>query len=290
MLSSDSLEATAASGSERGFCSWRTGWRSVLLREYKDPVTVDDYTTKPTRDQKLVLVTKGSCQIEARRDGAWHGATYWPGRIGLVPPGEAARLRWHGTEHHHTLQLHLSGAMIESVSEELFGPKRNVGPLRHLSLIDPAVATTMLGLEQAARASAPDMHAETAAHFLASHLLLRWTWFDVRPRAASGRPVLERVEDYMRAHLSRPVTLGELADVAGLSRFQLLRLTKRAWGETPQRRLTRLRMEEAQRLLLSKRLTIIEIAIASGYGNPGHFAAAFRRCTGLTPSQFLRNV
>lgn len=289
MISQASLDAVTAAGAQRTFCSWQVGWRNVLLREYEDPLYIDEYLTTPSPDQKIVLVTAGSCEIESSDRNAWRCAHYRPGHIGLVAPGVAARLRWRGREHHQTTQLHLPGALIECVADGLFGPRRGRnGPLHGLSVIDPVVAATMLALGRAARTGAPDLYAETAAHFLASHLLLRRSRYDAQLGALPGAPTAMRLEEYMRAHLSRTISLGELAVVAGVSRFQLLRMAKRAWGETPQRRLTRLRMQHAQHLLTSKRLTVIEVSLECGYANATHFATAFRRCTGLTPSAFRR--
>lgn len=290
LFSRRSLEAVRPVGSHLTFCSTQARWRSVLLRSHADARIVEDYETTATPDQKIVLVTKGACRIESRRGGVWHGADCRPGHVGLVPPHEVAQLRWHGEVQHHTLQLHLPGTLIEGVAGELFATGRAAASLSQLSLVDPVVAATILGLERAARMGAPDIHAETTAHFLASHLLLRASRLARQAAPAHDRSALERVEDAMRARLSEPVTLGELAAVAELSRFQLLRAAKRGWGETPQRRLTRLRMEHAQRLLLSRRLTVIEIALECGYGNPSHFATAFRRCVGLSPAEFRRSV
>jgi AraC family transcriptional regulator len=47
-------------------CSWTAGWRSVLLRSYLDPPSVDEFTTPATADHLIVLVTGGKCDIEAR--------------------------------------------------------------------------------------------------------------------------------------------------------------------------------------------------------------------------------
>jgi AraC family transcriptional regulator len=90
----------------------------------------------------------------------------------------------------------------------------------------------------------------------------------------------------MHDNLCEPLTLDAIAAEAGVSRFTLLRLFKRAYRETPLKRLTRLRMEEAQRRLKDGRETITETAFACGYENPAHFATAFRRVVGVSPSEF----
>jgi AraC family transcriptional regulator len=101
---------------------------------------------------------------------------------------------------------------------------------------------------------------------------------------------LRRVDDYIRSHLDSSFSLQALAVEATLSRFHLLRLFKQTYGETPFRRLTRLRMEEAQRRLLRTRDSVTEISLACGYENPAHFAAAFRRIFGVSPTEFRRLI
>ncbi len=82
----------------------------------------------------------------------------------------------------------------------------------------------------------------------------------------------------------------DLAREAGVSRFHLLRIFKRAYGETPFKRLTRLRMEAARTRLARSRETITQIGLSCGYGNPTHFAAAFRRAVGAAPSAYRRTL
>jgi AraC family transcriptional regulator len=120
---------------------------------------------------------------------------------------------------------------------------------------------------------------------------------DVKMAASSGNsfPIsvapslsdrLKRIDDFMRENLNSPISLSEIAEEAGVSRFHLIRVFKRTHGETPFKRLTRLRMEEAQRRLLHSRESVTEIALTCGYGNPTHFASAFRRFAGVSPTSY----
>jgi AraC family transcriptional regulator len=108
------------------------------------------------------------------------------------------------------------------------------------------------------------------------------------PEANVHEQRLRRADDFMRAHLESPLTLQAIAAVIGLSRFHTLRLFKSAYGETPIKRLTRLRMERAQLLLAQDGESVTEVAFRCGYDNPAHFANAFRRHAGMTPTEFRR--
>jgi AraC family transcriptional regulator len=283
MVTSASINAHRQLKGVMTFCSWQAGWRALLLRAYDDPPQMSDLTTAATRDQLIVLITAGSCAVESYSGGQWHKASYMPGDLGLTAPGEIAKLRWSGLEGHSTLQLHLPAALIEEVAGELHVSCDFPNKLLER---DKTVAEVMFSLNRAARLGAPELYAETAAHFLATHMITRHAKLALRSTRGRHAHVLRRVDDYMRAELATKVTLSVLAQIANLSRFQLLRAANEFWGETPLRRLTRLRMELAQRLLSTTQLQIIEIAFECGYSNPAHFATAFSRHVGTTPSGY----
>lgn len=289
MLSHASLQAHESLCGTQLSCSWIAGWRSLLLRSYVDPLEVEDLTTTETPDHLIVLVTAGSCKIESYDGGRWSSASYRPGDLGMTSPGQVARLRWKSSKPHYTLHLHLPSGTIETVAEELMIRASYLTMLSNLlSQTDPVISTTMLALESAVQNGAPDLYAETAAHFLAVHLLTRHARMQQPQQDHRRVHSLHRADAFMQEHLSEPVSLSQLADAAGLSPFQLLRAAKAVWGETPLRRLTRLRMEVAKRLLDQGYLPIVEIAFECGYGNPSHFATAFRRHVGVTPMEYRR--
>jgi AraC family transcriptional regulator len=97
---------------------------------------------------------------------------------------------------------------------------------------------------------------------------------------------LARVDGYVRAHLDEKLTVDQLARVAGFSRRHFLRAFKERTGQTPMRYVYARRLEEAQARLARMEESITDIAIACGFSHAQHLAAAFRRTTGMTPSQF----
>ena len=101
---------------------------------------------------------------------------------------------------------------------------------------------------------------------------------------------LRRVLDYMEASLAEPVTLASLAGVAALSRFHFARAFRCAMGEPPLAYLTRRRIEAAKRMLRIEGRSVGEVARLAGFRSPSRFSALFRRFTGLTPSDFRRQL
>jgi AraC family transcriptional regulator len=235
----------------------------------------------------IVLVADGSCDLEVRYRNGWRRCHSRTGHIGMTAPGEAATLRWRGQATHSTLQLHLPAGTIDRVAGEL---RRN-GPVSAelasgVGIADALIGQVMLNLNAAFRESVPDLYAETAGELLAAHLLTRYGQYVVSGSIGISDSRLRKVEEFMRANLASPVTLDDLAREAGVSRFHLLRLYKRLCGQTPLKRLTSLRMEEAKRLLKDRSETITAIAAKCGYENSSHFATAFRRWVGVSPAAF----
>lgn len=67
------------------------------------------------------------------------------------------------------------------------------------------------------------------------------------------------------------------------------RLFSQYFGKSFTAYLTEVRMQTAQSLLIATNRSINRIGEAVGYRNPNYFAKAFRKVTGLSPSEFRSN-
>ncbi|MDI4638856.1 MULTISPECIES: GlxA family transcriptional regulator [Halomonadaceae] len=101
-------------------------------------------------------------------------------------------------------------------------------------------------------------------------------------------PLLTRAIAMMEANLDTPLCIGELAEALGLSWRRLDRLFLRQLGTSPQRTYLARRLDHAHRLLRETRHSVMEIALACGFGSASSFTRAFRRHHGLTPSALRR--
>ena len=98
------------------------------------------------------------------------------------------------------------------------------------------------------------------------------------------------VQSYVEDRLHRPISLADLAAVAGLSSFHFLRSFKGSLGTTPARYVLDRRIERAKILLRNGGLTVAEVGISVGFEEVSHFSRAFRRMVGFAPSAFRRSV
>ncbi|GAA1439534.1 AraC family transcriptional regulator [Leifsonia poae] len=103
-------------------------------------------------------------------------------------------------------------------------------------------------------------------------------------------PHIARAIEAMRGDPGNAWTLESLARVARSSRSVFAGRFRELVGESPTRYLTALRMEQAERLLRSERLTIGEAAQRLGYGSDAAFSRAFRRHAGESPATWRRRA
>lgn len=96
---------------------------------------------------------------------------------------------------------------------------------------------------------------------------------------------LERAACLLSGRLDDPPSLAELASAAAVSPFHFHRIWRALTRETVGQTILRLRMEASQEMLRVKDASVTETAVAIGFGTPQSFARAFRRHTGLTPSE-----
>lgn len=97
---------------------------------------------------------------------------------------------------------------------------------------------------------------------------------------------VERVIQTMRAHLSEPLSLDEMAEIACLSPFHFNRVFRAVTGSPPGEFLAALRMDAAKRRLLTTSLSVTDVCFDLGYASPGTFATRFKDLIGLSPLRF----
>jgi AraC family transcriptional regulator len=100
---------------------------------------------------------------------------------------------------------------------------------------------------------------------------------------------IDRVIDYLRRNLDRPVKLDELAGVACFSEFHFHRIFSAVSGETLNSFTNRLRLEKAARLLRYSGRSLTDIALDCGFSSSAAFSRAFRSGYDTSPSQFRKS-
>lgn len=101
------------------------------------------------------------------------------------------------------------------------------------------------------------------------------------------RAQIGRAQRFIRVHMNRPLTLGQIAREAGASPFHFARIFLAYTGETPFDFLRRVRLISAVGMLQEDAEgSITEIALSVGYETPSAFNKVFKKKMGLSPGEF----
>lgn len=90
---------------------------------------------------------------------------------------------------------------------------------------------------------------------------------------------------FIESHLGGEVTLDDIADASGVSRFHLSRAFSAALGRSAMRYLRGRRLSEAARKLADGAPDILSVALEAGYGSHEAFSRAFRDQFGVSPDE-----
>lgn len=106
---------------------------------------------------------------------------------------------------------------------------------------------------------------------------------------ASRHPFVIKAYNYIREHYAENIGTADIAEHVKLSRSYLSDLYSRETGETLAETITRVRIEEACRLLDESNLKVYEVAGAVGFADGKSFARAFKRLVGCSPKEYMRS-
>lgn len=140
---------------------------------------------------------------------------------------------------------------------------------------------------------------EPHRYSLAMALLTELIITDVREsRGLESRPknVPKRISEimpalnYIKHNFMSEIQTDRLADICRMSQAKLRGLFRSTVGMTPKEYVTLVRISNAEVLLTSTDLTIIEIAFETGFGDVSSFYRAFTAQTSVSPSDYRKNA
>ena len=98
------------------------------------------------------------------------------------------------------------------------------------------------------------------------------------------------VATFIEDHLTQTIPLQTLAQLARLSPHYFCRAFKQSFGLPPHRYHSIRRIERAKTLLASSNCSVTEIGMRLGFSETSSFSTAFRKVTGLTPTEYHRSL
>lgn len=165
--------------------------------------------------------------------------------------------------------------------------EHSLGPLSELPPTSPSIRCAEKIVRNALHGQIDNAFTASA---LAYELIMALSAEAGQPRTQSQtRPLLEQARHYAEQHLAHPLTVEELAQQAGMSRYHFTRLFTAHTGLPPAAWLSEQRIKEAARLLRLTTIPLKEIAAKCGFPNANYLSRVFRKQTGIPPAAYRRS-
>ena len=257
-------------------------WKHEPLHDVVEPMT-----------HHVVMAYNGSMQRMERRSGRSVAiGTFRPGVVIIIPEGSSSR--WDIPKPVDVVQLYLPHTMLERVAREAdTAPPTNL--LERTAHPDPITSRLLLTAADAMEGNdaLDTLFRHQLTDLLATRLLAAHTGslttFQPTMGGLSPKALLRAIER-LRSDSDADVSLAALASEAGLSRFHFCRAFKESTGLSPHAWLRQHRLEQAMNMLRDTDASVVSVAAALGYSTQTAFAAAFRKLTGETPSDWRRRT
>lgn len=255
-------------------------WTGNDLREKRSEITGDYHMLSVSLHRTKFTFWLGTTSIPNKE--------VVPGTLQLTPPALPTRIVFH--QPYDSLHVFIQNALLK----EFFVRSYGKAPAGDIVLRDPNYAHDPVIARLAFALLSADefgMHGELYAESLSLAVVARlFALYAEKPASTSRRDVaalpnwrLRRVIDFMESHVERPITLADLAGIAGLSRMHFAAQFRKATGLRPHEYLLRRRVEKAKVLLATSSIPIVEVALTVGFSSQSHLTGVFKRLTDLTP-------
>jgi AraC-like DNA-binding protein len=96
------------------------------------------------------------------------------------------------------------------------------------------------------------------------------------------------IEEFIEAHLEKPLTVDDMASRVGLSASHFSRVFSATLKMPPHSYLMSRRLHKAQELLATSNMPLAQIALVTGFSDQSHLSRRFRDRVGRSPSSFRR--
>jgi AraC family transcriptional regulator len=266
----------AADSSGGGIAHWNHG----ALHDVVEPMT----------DHVVMTYIDTMQRLERRNGKLLATGTARNGVVTIIPAGSSARWDINGSV--NVVQLFLPHGTLARVAAEA-DKDGSIDLTERTAHPDPVTSRLLVSAADVldGNEALDALFRQQLTDLLAMRLLAAHTGKPpaYQPSLGGLAPTaLRRAIERLRSDADVDVSLAALASDAGLSRFHFCRAFKESTGLSPHNWLRQYRLEQAIIMLRDPHNSVAIVAASLGYGSQTAFAAAFRRLTGETPSDWRR--
>lgn len=179
--------------------------------------------------------------------------------------------------------VHFAGAQSRELYDEI---ERTGGNLIHMP--DPNELHEMIGEMLSAMRSERRMNEGQTSAMIYSMLMKLLEQSGASGAGGLGNPVVDRAIAYIQSHLTEKLSVEDISANAGYSPSYFSHLFAEETGLSPYQFVVKSRVEQAQQLLKTTRLTVQEIAFQCGFNSAANFCYTFRRMAGISPHEYRK--
>ena len=228
-----------------------------------------------------------SVEVRCTRGGTVLQGREVSGDLDIIPARTAAT--WETRQSGTSLVMCVPDALLRAVAVRLDRDPGAIEVADRFQMRDPVIEhigwTIKADIESntaGARLLQDSLGVALAARLLQRHYRGSLPVREIRGGLTHAR--LERVIAHIEDNLADKLTLPGIAEVAGMSVSHLKTLFRNSTGVPVYEYVLRRRVERAQTMLRNQKLSIAEVALATGFAHQSHLARHMNRILGYTPS------
>jgi AraC-like DNA-binding protein len=210
----------------------------------------------------------------------------YSGSFNLINPGEVHTGAAESEKGWQFRDIYISVAQVQQILNQLEWRDRELPCFVTPVIWDAALQQLFHALFQALSVPTFQLEQESLLLEFMSQLFLRHAEprYAVRSLKSETRAVT-RVRAYLEAHYTENISMDELAQLAGLSPYYLIRSFHQQVGLPPHSYQRHWQLLQAKRSLRTP-MSLSEVAIAHGFYDQSHLNRYFKRAFGITPGQY----
>lgn len=186
------------------------------------------------------------------------------------------------------LMMHVDPNLLQSIRTEIACKQVSLPFFPQVSIRDRQIINLFQNLYITKNKRLTKLEGDSLILDLFSSLIIRHA--QERPSIKLPRkvkPAIARVRDFLQCHCVDNLSLKELADIAGLSRYYLSRSFSQEMGVSLSAYQMQIRIDRAKKLLAQGR-AIATVASETGFYDQSHFGSHFKRLVGTTPGNYKK--